>query len=317
MEHTNCKWIQHGIEFGPNNIKTCCYGGNIGGGRPIIIDNYNGEKIDWEKMFVLKREMRNIQKSGEIVEKCVGCEFLQKREWDDDDYIDQLIFNHWTHCNCKCSYCFTEGNKEQYNTHKPYKVLPILKEMIDKKILRAGGYVNFGGGEPTILEEFEDLVNMLLNHNVRLIDVFSSGIKYSPIIKKGLDLGKISLTVSVDAGSAEVYKKIKQVPCFDTVWQNLEKYAELKNNFIRTKYIIIPGVNDTEQEIESWLQLNKKVGISNLLFDIETNWFLDNRKNIPSGIIDLIEFFEKSSQELNINGANCLNVIMAKKMHNL
>ena len=35
----------------------------------------------------------------------------------------------------------------------------MLKDMIEKKILRPGGEVSFGGGEPTVAPEFEGLID--------------------------------------------------------------------------------------------------------------------------------------------------------------
>ena len=37
------------------------------------------------------------------------------------------------------------------------EVLPIIKELHEKDLLRAGGDISFGGGEPAVLDEFEDI----------------------------------------------------------------------------------------------------------------------------------------------------------------
>lgn len=63
--------------------------------------------------------------------------------------------------------------------------------MLEKNILKPGGAIGFGGGEPTILEEFEELISILLDKGFTNIRVPSSGIKYSEIIEKGISKGQL------------------------------------------------------------------------------------------------------------------------------
>ena len=138
-------------------------------------------------------------------------------------------------------------------SNKTYNIFPVIKDKVDKGVLSKNATVTFGGGEPTILQEFEELVYLLLDYDVYNIRIHSDGIKYSPAIEKGLKLGKITLITSLDSGSKEVYERIKQVPCYDKVWQNMAKYAKTKNGLIRTKYVLIPGVNDSLAEIKNFM----------------------------------------------------------------
>ena len=172
--------------------------------------------------------------------------------------------------------------------------------MIDKGILSKKATITFGGGEPTILKEFEDLVYLLLDYDVYNIRIHSDGIKYSPAIEKGLKLGKITLITSVDSSTPEIYEKVKQVPCFDKVWANLKKYASTKNGLIRTKYVLIPGLNDNLTEVKNWLQKTYEAGITNIAFDIEDNWFKEHRNNIPQYIYVIFDFINECYKQYNI-----------------
>ncbi len=290
MAYRSCIHLEHGITFFSNSVQICCVSSHPGGGNIVQIDNYKGEPIDWDAFFRNRNEMKESIKNGIIPEKCTGCYYLHEDDWKSGNYIDEVLIGHFTHCNCNCIYCYTEQDKKFFNSNVTYNIYPVIKDMIDKNILSKHATITFGGGEPTILKEFEELVHLLLDYDVYNIRIHSDGIKYSPAIEKGLKAGKITLITSVDCGTKEIYEKVKQVPCYDKVWNNLEKYAKTKNGLIRTKYVLIPGVNDNLSEVKLWLKKTREIGIRNIAFDIEDNWFKANRDNIPQHIAVICDF---------------------------
>ena len=303
--YISCKWLESGVCFDNgvygSNVKLCCYMSAPGGGNTMIFEDYHGSKINWDEFFRIKREYREIQKKGETVPGCVGCVFLEEQDWLQEDYIDNIIFDHFTKCNCCCTYCYTEEDKKRYNTLKTYNIYPIVKEMFDKKIIRRGGAIGFGGGEPTILPEFDKLISLFLKNGFDDMRVPSSGIKYSPVIAKGISTGQLSVVVSIDSSSRETYKKIKQIDAFNKVCANLKKYAKAqKRSFnVISKYIIIPGINDNTEEIDNWLKFNKENKIEIIVIDIENSWLTKYRNESPDErIIDLIKYVKRKAWEM-------------------
>lgn len=300
MKYTSCIHLEHGITFFSNSVQICCISSHPGGGNIMQIDNYHGELINWDDIFKNRAKMREGVKNGIIPERCSGCYYLKEQEWNSDDYIDEVLIGHFTHCNCNCIYCYTEKDKKFFNSNKTYNIYPVIKDMIEKGVLSKNATVTFGGGEPTILQEFEELVYLLLDYDVYNIRIHSDGIKYSPAIEKGLKLGKITLITSLDSGSKEVYEKIKQVPCCDRVWQNMAKYAKTKNGLIRTKYVLIPGVNDSLSEVKNFMKKTYEAGVRNIAFDIEDTWFKEHRDNIPQYIYVICDFVFECYRQYNI-----------------
>ena len=194
-----------------------------------------------------------MHKNGEIYSKCKGCYYLEERDWDNDDYFCEMLIGHWSHCNCNCIYCYTDEDKYYYNTREFYKVLPVIQDMLDKNLIRNGGEIAFGGGEPTILEEFEDLLEAFLSHGINNIRIHTSGIKFSPAIFKGLSEGKVTAIISIDSSTPETYKKIKNINAFSKVRENIGKYAK-SGGALYSKYVLLPGFNDTLDEIKMWLK---------------------------------------------------------------
>ena len=265
MEHyTSCHWIQHGLSFENDHIEMCCLCCHKGGGRLYIKDEYKGKGLKWDDIFKLKEKFIEENKKGIIDPRCEGCFNLVHKGWDDNEkYINYIHFNHWTHCNSDCIYCYTSWDKKNFQKKPHYKVMPMLKELFKKKLFHPDGEVTFAGGEPTILNEFDDIINILLKNGVNRITVHTSGIKLSKAIEKGLKEGKLSVCLSADAGSSETFYKVKRVNKFDKFWQNVEKYAQAQpkdnNTLVETKFIIIPGVNDNKEEIEKWLLTLKMI----------------------------------------------------------
>lgn len=303
MKYLSCRYIEHGIDFEHRRLETCCFTCHTGGGGINLVQNYKGEQINWPAIFDKKRKYRQEHRKGNLSPQCVGCVFLEEKEWDEEDYINFLQFNHWTLCNSKCTYCYAVQNREHFATLVPYNVVPVIKEMVEQKILRPGGEVSFGGGEPTIYDDFEELINILTDNNFYNMRIHSSGIKCSPAIERAIKAGLLNVVVSIDSGSREIYKKIKQVDCYDQVIENLTKYAAANTEWyglMTSKYIIIPNVNDNIDEIERWIQKTVSIGGKWLALDIEDIWYKMNRTTISDYYNKLVDYVINRAEELGL-----------------
>lgn len=308
MRYKSCNWVNRGIEFRTDSLRLCCYGylqGRENEHQTNLRLNYHGELIDWNEIFKLKEIRKTMHKQGVYLDACKDCIYLYEAEWDEENYINHFTFNHWTKCNCSCTYCYTNENKKAYNQYKEYPLYPIIKDMFKKGFIKhtESSCIIFGGGEPTILKEFDKLINLFLDNGCKNIRINSSGIKYSKSIEKGLKLGAISLVISPDAGCRETYEKIKQVKCYNKVWENIRKYAkaQLKDNLLKVKYIIIPGINDNYEEIDKWFNEVVKNGAKAVCFSVEQVWYSKHQPEFTPEIYEQIEYMEKRSKELNLD----------------
>ncbi len=300
----SCKWLEHGIIFDHANIlRVCCAQSHEGEGRYQLKDNYLGEPLDWEEIFKEKNIQREVQKSGNTFKNCKGCILLEEGNWDQENYINRLLLTHWVHCNCECIYCPAIKDEELLSVNRHYNIVPAIKDMIEKGVLKKDSYISIAGGESTIYPEFEELMHTLIDYGIKDICVSTSGIKYSEAIEKGISLGSVSVLVSLDSGTKETHNKIKQVDKFETVIENLNKYSSNKvlKRQVSTKYILIPGINDNEDEINSWLSLNKQLDIPTISMDIEIAWFKQNHENMPEHIINLLKFSKKQAKKMNLD----------------
>ncbi len=82
--------------------------------------------------------------------------------------------------------------------------MPILKEIIKQNMIADNCLFNWGGGEPTMCSEFEEIANFLHKNNLSQ-EINSSGIIFTQTILEGLKDGAMSIQISPDSGTEETY----------------------------------------------------------------------------------------------------------------
>lgn len=299
MKYYSCDLIEHGLDLGQDSINLCCRKTDNNGCFLRLVD-YSKEEIDLDKFFAIKREYRNKMKSGEGIEICKNCIYLEEKDYDDEDYISSINFNQGINCNLKCVYCtLTHGEK----TPSPeYDVYPMIKQIADNGYLRKGGYITIAGGEPTLNKSFSKIMKLFIENGISTIKILTNGVKYSEVIAEALSLNYTCVVISVDAGSPEMFKWIKGADLYNQVWENIGKYLQVcKDKFlVNTKYIIIPEVNDDKDEILKYFDQTERFDVGSVSFDIELTWWAENKDNIPQSLYDLVEFTIEEAKKRNL-----------------
>ncbi|MBQ4122194.1 radical SAM protein [bacterium] len=300
-EYLSCDIIEYGFDAQYDAINLCCRISGNNCNEPFhIIPNYKGEKINWNDFFQKKQEIRNIHQNGEIFKPCNGCLYLRKEAWDNSNYIRTVNINNWIKCNADCIYC----NRSSLKKHKEYKILPIFKDIIKHDFLKAGGPITISGGEPSIIREFKPLLELFLKNNLNNIKVLTNAIKYDKTIEKGLKKGNVNILVSTDSGTRETFTKIKRTDKHNQVWKNIKKYAQYAkySELVKTKFIIIPAINDNKEEILEFIKQNLNSGIKYAEIDIEISWFYTHKQNRThfDEIYELYQYAVEKAQEVGI-----------------
>ncbi len=302
-KYTSCYWVNSGLHFTRYNVRFCCYEYLHSKNDNIIFDNYKGKKLDYEKYFSMKNEYKTLAKQGNIHKNCKNCIYLEENNWNDDDYFDHFIFNHWLNCNSNCIYCgqtlLKKEEKRQY-----YDVYPIIKDMKKNNLLKATpqNCIVFGGGEPVLLKEFDKLTDLFCTENFNNIRVNSSGIKYSKSLANALKNNAASLVISPDSGSKKMYETIKRVKAFDLVWENINKYIKNSQDGknIIIKYILIPDINTSKKEIDNFFDMVHKNNVKKVSVSVEQNWYNKFYPNFPDFIYNILDYFETQTKHFDL-----------------
>ena len=307
-EYVSCRHLHGGITFMHGAIRTCCSHKQ----GVTFFENYKGEPIDWKKVDEQRKKVIKDCKKGILPENCKGCIDLEKKKWDDSQLIDDLYFNYWDHCNCGCVYCVaaqhatflqTEKSKSKY-----YSVLEHVKELYKNNMISKNAHIELVGGDLTVLDEAEDLINLCLDNGVGRFSFHSSCIYYSNGIERALkEAPSVDMDFSLDCGSRELYQKIKRIDAFDQVVENVKRYlnaSEQAKNAIIAKYILVDGLNDNIEEVEKWLTLMHSIGIKNTKIDVNFKRFFPEFHHedptVPTHYYDIYNHYKKRIEELGI-----------------
>ena len=317
MEFYSCNCIEHEVVLDDRNaVRHCSYHNKNYGGRVIIYENFNGKNFTKTDFFNRKNEIRKEFRSGNIPYTCTDCIHLIKKEWDDENYISYILLTPWIECNSKCIYCAIANDKSITDNTKKYDYYSVVKYMFKNNFFVNGTIFDFAGGEPTMYKKFDKILKLISNLNDYKIVIHTNAFKHSKIIEKLLPYGRCNVLTSIDAGNRDLFYKIKKVDVFDDVCSTLFKYSKAqkeRNNAVKTKYIIIPGINDKREYISEWLYLNKDLNIVSVVLNLDFIWLINNQElinkqiNLPKDennltlkIYDLIEYTKNEASKLGI-----------------
>lgn len=274
------------------------------GGQPVLYENYNGELIDWDKFFENRDKHIELMKNGDSISACKDCLWIKDEVWGErKKEFKYILINIWTKCNLFCVYCSNHTDFNVLNNTKEYNLIPVLKDMIEKGVLTANTKIDIAGGESTLDPYFNELLALLIDNGVNNININTNATIYSESIKKGIEKGVVTIITSIDAGTPKKFAFIKKKNLWKKVWSNLEKYSASKNkHLVRAKYIILPGINDSKNEIEKFIIKAKNTGLDGVILNIDLHWLRKNSNDVKTmkHIISLTKHFIKISSYFNI-----------------
>ena len=268
--YTNCRLLLRGLCFFQDRLVSCCNSPLVEKGSqapPLLVNNYKGEIIPPNKLFEKIHSYSNIFKDGDCHSSCKNCYFLENKDWDEGNYIEEITIANFTACNAKCIYC---ANTESILGSKrtPYPIMPLLKYYKDMNIIKEGVEFHISGGEFSIYKESDAILREFALTNFAKTVIFSNCIQYSEMFEKSMDCGNTYIINSLDCGSRELYKRIKGLDVFNQVVDNLKRYGKNGEN-LTLKYIIIPSINDNIKEFIKFLDIAEDIGVRTVSIEIE------------------------------------------------
>ena len=262
--YVSCEWIEGGLTYGTTELNVCCIpnqGGN--GGWEKIVD-YSPDTIPDLLAFVrTKQRMRHAAQSGGV-DNCRGCSRLAKNPWPVKlPVIDTLNFSHFHRCNLRCNYCYLEQPDyvpDKKALEDPNPLAGHMRYWRSTGMLATNAVVYWGGGEPSILRDFDETLSQLVDHGCRNV-VNTNGIRYSEAIETALRAPGQMVVCSIDAGTAETYRRKKGADVFDRVLRNCERYARAASQGRMALKYIVDLDNHGNDEIDGFVERAAAIGI--------------------------------------------------------
>ena len=171
----------------------------------------------------------------------------------DGDGIRYAVF--FTGCPLRCEYChnpdtwFRAGNS--WSSDELVK-----KIMRYKPYFKNGGGVTFSGGEPLLSAEFITETGKLLAEQGITYALDTSGsVPLSTSVKSAIN-GADLVILDVKFYDAESYKKYTNGE-FDN-FVSIGRYCSRKGIRLWLRTVIVPGINDTEEQIKKYAEFVKQ-----------------------------------------------------------
>lgn len=236
---------------------------------------------------------------------CDGCSELLLEMWPKKPKIEWLNAGARfadTLCNCRCVYCLqrdTAFSNKSIQLLNAYDIHRILYDIYGNAIIGT----DLVDGEITVISYRDKLLDLIISNGWNA-SIATNAIVYNEKIAKIMQRPRSRLSVSLDCGTVETYKRIKGVNAFNKVVNNLNKYA-LRNAKIDLKYILLPGFNDNLKDVAGFVEIAKKINvfrvtISNDLLNGAGNPNRKSEQDIPNSEIEILKQLVKLCKEKNI-----------------
>ncbi len=261
QNYLSCQWLESGLVITSDLLSIC----PLYNSKQKAQFNYDSKVEDEAIIKFIGTRKSLIAENQTLKGDCLECPALEKKGWETKPYLfENVLLDHFRMCNLNCSYC---SSKDSQDNKKHPLLVSMFKSFIAKGYLSPNAKITWSGGEPTLLNEFEELFKLLTDYGTRY-SIFSNGVILSESILKALESYQGELVLTIDAGSQDVYERIKGKDCFDIVWNNVKTYAQKGYGKVVAKIVI---TNDNINDVFSFVAKAKESGILRVCYDIDAN----------------------------------------------
>ena len=298
----SCESLHGSVYFAPDQLRHCCKrffrNGKMQGDVEIFKVN-SGNDITFEKIVEHKKKLYDDINAGKET-PCTGCPWLVRDEWKpiEEMKIKHISMEVHSVCNLKCTYC----SEIYYGGKQPnYDIEKVLTDFQSKGAIAKDVSLVWGGGEAVLLKNFDKVFTNVSNMlKPKFNYIFTNAIIFKDTIADFLGRNLAKIIVSVDAGTPEVFKKVRGADTFVKVFENLKRYAATKGQNVTIKYILMEE-NSTKDEVLGFVENVKKYGLEKCTFQISANYKLDG---ISDQGIEAAFFLYTKLKELGIHLIN-------------
>jgi len=176
-------------------------------------------------------------------------------------------------CQAKCIYCFVTKNPTYTKILAEQSKLPkLISEMI--QYLEKNSYLAKNcifivlPAEITVTPHKNLLLDAVSNYcSVFFTNAFHFELKIADSMKKNGSM----LKVSMDSGTKETFRVVKGKDQFEATIKNLKRYREYDTfDKMKLKYIVIPGVNDSDHDYDGIINILHTLNMSNLQLSFDS-----------------------------------------------
>ncbi|MDR3243117.1 MAG: radical SAM protein, partial [Elusimicrobiota bacterium] len=206
--------------------------------------------------------------------------------------VKRIMFAHYMACNLKCAGCYFAQSDKKYKDTDHKTVVKVIKHLEENHYLDKDVIFEVGSGEPSISKGMQSILEYIFEHNYKAL-VNTNCAQYIELWAKAAEKGLFQLQLDVDAGSREVYTKIKGADYFDIVWKNVGKYINATSKGVNVKFILFDNnLSDIKNMVDKCVENKVRTVVIN-----QDAAILKEKRAMP---IKEIRFFKQLLKQNNI-----------------
>ncbi len=219
----SCPKLESGLRLGIEGIHACQLGPFS---SPLFwtADEAAGLKITKARIVTKRKELFRKLNDDHSDITCKQCQMVVAKRFADVCFtrLGRIDYAPTTLCNLRCSFC---GNTTADTfAEAKYDALAVLREFSPEDV-EWDSIVDFNGGEPTLLKNFDECLEYFASRRIRVI-LYTNAVMYRQSVYDGLADGSIFwVCSSLDAGTPSTFLQIKKRGHFLKVLENLGRYA--------------------------------------------------------------------------------------------
>lgn len=238
----SCPKLENGLRLGQEGIHACQLGPFS---SPIYwtADEASQTTITREMIIEKRKWIFDLLNDDYSDTPCKHCHMvvtkpLAEVRFDQLGHIDLAAT---TTCNLRCAFCgYTHHNSF---AEAKYDALAVLRLFSTEDVVWDAA-VDFNGGEPTLLKDFDNYIEYFASRRIRVF-LYTNGVVFRQSVYDGLENGTIRwVCISLDAGTATTYERLKKSNRFSVVIDNVARYSQAGakgSGQVAVKYIFSEG----------------------------------------------------------------------------
>ncbi len=238
----SCPKLESGLRLGQEGIHACELGPFS---SPIYwtADEAARTTITREMIAEKRRWIFDLLNDDHSETPCKHCHMVVEKPADEVrfDQLGHIDLAATTTCNLRCNFC-------GYTWHDAfaeakYDALAVLRLYSPEDVLW-DATVDFNGGEPTLLKDFDNLIDYFASRRIRVF-LYTNAVTYRQSVYDGLANGTIRWAcVSLDAGTPSTYEALKKSKRFEDPLETIARYSQAGSQGrgqVAVKYIFADG----------------------------------------------------------------------------
>lgn len=313
-----CEHIAHTISFNEKDILPCC---TSAGFNPPSYYNSRLESHNIVSSIDIDEKQEDafdIINSNKIEKwSCKNCMFCKEISEmpKDGNKINSIFLRQWIK---------DEAEEDTNSLPINYEAYELIKKMYETNKIDADELtVRMQSKNLATITNLDKYLDLFAQYGVKAIHVSTDNIVYNEKLAKLMKEQKASINISLDCGTKEMYQLIKKADNFDSIIENLKKYADYTGDSdigICIHYVLQKDINDNQKEIDSFIDLMKNIGIKNIGIRINGDTldaFLSGRDGDVLTYKNLITYFyeEANKYGFELDNDSCIeqNFVLEKK----